>query len=97
MLRKIVDRYESELFTVSTILPYDDPQYETAIYDKNYHHSFIVVEQYTTEEEAKMGHAKWVDIMLSNPPDKLEDVGAGFFGAMAKAMGEQMVYEKKLK
>jgi hypothetical protein len=34
-----------------------------------------IVDQYSTEEEAREGHAKWVALMKANPDILLEDIG----------------------
>jgi hypothetical protein len=42
-----------------------------------------VVEEYDTLESAKEGHARWVEKMLTDPPDALLDVSTDEFSEMA--------------
>ena len=36
---------------------------------------WIIVEQYSTPEDAEKGHAKWIKVMKENPNTKLIDIG----------------------
>ena len=79
---------------VSTIEAADGAKpYETAVLDPHYNGSFIVVEDYDTEKDALDGHERWVNTMVTNPPDKLVEVLNGFYGYF-KELGE-ISYDRK--
>jgi hypothetical protein len=50
--------------TIDTCIGFDTSKWETGI-DKGA--GFDIVEQYEDEESAKLGHAKWVNAIKSNP------------------------------
>lgn len=83
-----IDRSEFDWGFISTCSVTDsiDP-YETAVEHEEYNNGqIIVVETYTTIEEAKEGHLKWLKLM-ENPPEELEDVSTCFFAELARATG----------
>jgi len=60
---------------IDTCYCMDTNFYETGIEDIRYYDSWIIVEEYDNEEEAKIGHNKWVKKMTSStPPQTLRDV-----------------------
>jgi len=54
---------------ISTIFAGDTENYETAVLDIRYHNNYIIVEEYSNMEDAKLGHEKWLKIMIENPPE----------------------------
>lgn len=92
-----LDRYEKDGVIVDTCLVTDgDKPYETAVLHPQYHGHFIVVEDYDTTEQAKIGHAKWVKIMTTEPlPEGLSDCCNGFIGQVGQAMGCDFTYPRK--
>ena len=74
-----VSRNEFSWGFISTAGVSDGHQpYETAVCHNGYTHNgersgMCIVEAYSTIEEAKLGHKKWLKIMQDNPPEKLID------------------------
>ena len=70
-----VDRFEGLGMCIDTARVTDGSQpYETGVAHPEYNGGkWIIVEAYDTKEEAKKGHAKWVQVMTENPPDQLVD------------------------
>lgn len=79
-----VERYEDDNLLVSTIQATDHDGYETAIAHPDYNDgALIIVECYDSEDEARMGHAKWPATMTTKElPDVLTDNPCDFFGDM---------------
>lgn len=74
-----IERFEIDGYVVvdTSMVSDSSHPYETAVSHINYNpNSWIVVEMYNTEEEAKIGHQKWVDRMSDkdNLPETLTDV-----------------------
>jgi hypothetical protein len=74
-----VNRYEDPAngLYVSTVWVTDSKNpLETAVKHKNYNAGkWIIVEEYKNEEEARAGHAKWVQIMTAKElPSEIVDV-----------------------
>jgi hypothetical protein len=66
--------------TVDTAYVRDTGCFETGIVDKRYREDggWMIVEEYDTKEEAKIGHQKWVKKLKSkNPPKTLPNVQYG--------------------
>lgn len=99
---RMVDRYETEGLTVSTVLVYDGVKpYETAIKSPMYNNDeWIVVQNYDSKEEAQEGHNQWVSKMTSsNLPDCLEPCTNSFITQMLVDLeeslyGERIVYPR---
>jgi hypothetical protein len=72
-----VERYEKGGLIIDTCSVTDSTQpYETGICHPKYNDGeWVIVEQYDTEEDARLGHAKWVKKMTSKRlPKTLNDV-----------------------
>ncbi|EKS4345090.1 hypothetical protein QB607_003094 [Clostridium botulinum] len=53
--------------------------YETALSHRKYKNGmWVILEQYNTKEEAKIGHSKWLNIFLNDKPEFIMDIPAGF-------------------
>lgn len=87
-----VNRYEKDGIIVSTCSVTDsDKPYETGVLHESYNHGkWVIVELYDTKEESVIGHQKWVDLMVNNPPDTLTDVSTADV-----ALGRKLIFEKK--
>lgn len=59
-------------FTIDTCFTNDCSCYETAI--KQLNDKWIVVERYSSPEEAKEGHAEWVKYASTSPAPALVDI-----------------------
>jgi hypothetical protein len=61
---------------IDTVYVEDSSQpFETGIQHPNFNDGkWIIVELYSTEEDAQTGHNKWVKLMTSQLPDELVDV-----------------------
>lgn len=59
-------------FTIDTCFTNDCSCYETAI--KNLDNEWIVVEHYSSPEEASKGHAKWIKYTSTSPMPTLVDI-----------------------
>lgn len=70
-----VGRHEYEYGFVSTAYVTDGSSpYETAVEDSRYADDMVIVEAYASEDDAKLGHAKWVSAMTTgSPPNALTD------------------------
>ena len=89
-----VAHYEKEgEVTIDTAEVTDsDKSYETAIAHPSYNNGkWVIVELYDTEDEAKTGHDKWVEIMIAKKlPSKLKDVStAGIADTYFSLAGEE--------
>ena len=75
---RMVDRYEDgEDFIIDTCYANDTPKpYETAVMHPSYNNGrWVIVEDYNKEDEAQIGHNKWVEIMTADKlPDQLVDI-----------------------
>lgn len=67
-----VFRTEENNWIVDTCIAHDTETWETGIQRDD--DSFVIVDQYENEEEAKNGHKKWVSLMRENPKRELEDI-----------------------
>jgi len=86
-----VDRFEKDDIIVSTAFVTDTGfDYETAVSHPQYNSGkFIIVEQYETEEEAQIGHNKWVNLMTTdNLPEQLIDVSTATCASMIDLFSE---------
>lgn len=82
------------LAVVDTVRVSDaEKDYETAVSHPDYNEGdWIVVEAYDTAQQAKEGHAKWVNVM-EEPPDMLEDKG---LAGVRRLFGDrELKYTKK--
>ena len=73
--RKVVN-FKRDNLIIDTCMVTDDPEYpyETAVKHPEYNNNeWIIVEQYHTKEESKIGHDKWVENMTGELPDELPD------------------------
>jgi hypothetical protein len=80
-----VDRYNSDDFQISTASVSDGRQpYETAIMHIEYNDDkWIIVESYSSMDEAQIGHNKWVKIMTTEPlPEKLVDCQNAYIASL---------------
>jgi len=85
-----IDRYEEGKLIVSTAHVNDSAfDYETAISHPNYNRgAFVIVENYSTKEDAQIGHNKWVGMMTADAlPMVLMDVGQSGVQQFAVALG----------
>ena len=87
-----IDRYDDEDgLMVSTCRVSDNPEFpfETAIAHPLYNnHKIIIVEQYTTEEDAQIGHDKWVKVMTAAKlPTTITDVSTCNLKKIGKDLG----------
>ncbi len=95
-----VDRYESEDETVkvSTIKVTDGREpYETAVSHPLYNNGdWVIVECYSTKEEAKASHKKWVEAITTEPlPDKLVDCSNAEISQLAESFGSDTKFLKE--
>ena len=84
-----VARYEKEELCVDTCAVTDSDQpYETGISHPAYNDGeFIIVELYDTEDQARIGHDKWVKKMTqAELPEMLEDVSSSEIGKLYKSL-----------
>ena len=86
-----IDNFENETLLVSTAKIFDSEfPIETAVADHRYNNgNIIIVENYLTEEEAKIGHKKWVDLMLNNPPEVIGDVSQAKIASFSKKINPE--------
>ena len=55
----------------------------------------VIVEKYSSKEEAQIGHNNWVKRMISEPlPDRLEDCANSIFGKLAIIGGNNLDKER---
>ncbi len=96
---KPVDRYEEGDLYVSTVWINDsEKEYETAVAHPLYKEGkLIIVECYDSEEEAQIGHDKWVKIMTQEKlPSVLEDNNTSVIGTVLReSQGGSLLYEKE--
>lgn len=95
-----VDRFEEDDLIIDTCRVSDGKQdYETAVSHPDYHNSkFIVVEAYSSKEEAQEGHDKWIEIMTKEPlPDELIDCCNAQIGDFYRELGGDVIYKKENK
>jgi len=59
---------------VDTSLPKDTNIWETGIKRLKVEGKWVIVEQYPSEDAAKIGHAKWVELLTENPNTSLKDI-----------------------
>ena len=63
-----IQRTECPDYIVSTVKAPDTPYYETAIMSPKYNKgSWIIVQEYNTETEAREGHERWLTCMELQP------------------------------
>ena len=56
---------------------------------------WIIVELYSSKEEAQEGHSKWVKIMTDKKlPEELKDVGTSEIAEFAKGAGCEFKYKR---
>jgi len=67
-----VFRTEENGWIVDTCIAHDTGTWETGILPKD--SKWVIVEQYEDEQEAQIGHDKWVKLMRENPNTELEDI-----------------------
>lgn len=94
---RAVARHESDGLIIDTCAVNDgDMPFETGISSKLYNGGkWVIVEAYETKEAAQIGHDKWVDVMLTNPPTVLKDCANAEIGRLAADIGCDTVFEKK--
>ena len=71
--------------------------FETAFEHPAYNNGkMVIVECYSTKEEAVIGHEKWLKLMLGNNlPDSLVDCANSEVSQTMKAVGGPMTFERK--
>lgn len=97
---QLVARNEYSWGFISTVGVNDGQYpYETAISHKDYNAGeIIVVEAYEFFEHASQGHNKWVDTMLNNLPEYLEDCGNSYISLLRDiAAGNPTRFYKNIK
>lgn len=95
-----VDRYEKNDLIVDTAAVTDSPKpFETAISHREYNNAdWIVVECYSTKEEALNGHKLWVKIMTSKSlPDEIRDVSECSAAQLKDLVGDKWRIKKRQK
>jgi hypothetical protein len=94
-----VDRYQEGDLMVSTasVVDLDPPYvYETAISHPDYNDGEIIpVDCYISLEEAKIGHKKWLKLMLENPPNVLKYGSKNKLGNLSNSI-QADIYERKI-
>ena len=60
--------------TIDTSLPSDTHIWETGIKRLSIEGEWVIVEQYETEEAARIGHKKWVELMTAMPHALIKDI-----------------------
>ena len=83
-----IDTYRQDGLFVDTCRVSDSSKpYETAVCHPAYNDDkLVIVELYDTIKEAKIGHEKWVDKMLHNPPQQLIDVSTATAANILRAI-----------
>jgi hypothetical protein len=92
-----VGRFDQGEIVVSTARVTDGNQpYETAVVHPEYHgDKFIIVEAYDTIEQARVGHAKWVKTMTTEPlPDQLVDCCNAEIAQFGAALGMESTFKR---
>ena len=89
---RAVARHEDAdtLLTIDTARVTDSAHdYETAVSHSAYNDGdWVIVEVYDTEEQARMGHDKWVKVMTApSLPDRLFDTSTAAIKGLAEAFG----------
>jgi len=96
-LRKI-DRFEEGQLIVDTCKVSDGMKpFETAVTHPKYNDGkWIVVQAYTTKEEAQCGHDYWVRTMTNKTlPKSLKDCCNAGISALLEAVGGQMDFDRE--
>jgi len=75
---KRIALFQKEEFTVSTVTPSDTNEPETAVEHPDYNNGkWVIVEEYKSIGDAKIGHEKWVKAMTAEIlPEILVDVSS---------------------
>jgi hypothetical protein len=60
--------------TVDTCFTSDTGFWETGIERKKIENNWVIVSQYESEAEAKLGHEGWVKLMTDDPTAELKDI-----------------------
>lgn len=85
---RIVGQTTINKIFVSTVLVTDSQQpYETGIFSSRYNDGQgVIVEMYSSKEEAAIGHERWVNRFrdINNLPKALKDVNTSIFGSIAR-------------
>ena len=92
-----VDRYEKDRVMISTARVYDsDLDFETAVQHPAFNGGrIVIVECYSTREEAAVGHQRWVAKMTADRiPAVLEDVSSYCLAKFARAAEGSMFSER---
>ena len=82
---------------VDTVKVNDSLQgFETAVMHPSYHdNQWVIVEMYDTKKEAKIGHAKWVEMFKDELPKELTDVSTAKIALLENSLsGKSKVYRK---
>lgn len=93
-----IDRYEDDILIVDTCAVDDGEQpFETAVAHPFYNNGeYVIVEAYSSTEEAQEGHNKWLQKMQTNPlPDKLIDCCNSEIQSFAALVGTNVVFNKE--
>ena len=70
--------------------------YETAVEHPDYNNgSMVIVEAYDTMEDATIGHARWCDTMVNEPPDMLQDCCNAQIATMGVELGMVIDYPRQ--
>ena len=88
---RAVARHEGDGLLVDTCSVTDsEHDYETAVSHPAYNDDkWVIVEVYNTEEEARMGHDKWVSVMTATKlPDRLFDVSTATIARLCDLFGD---------
>ena len=59
---------------ISTVVPLDTEIPETGIDRPNLEGKWVIVEQYANNDNALLGHQKWVKLMTEHPDFPLKDI-----------------------
>lgn len=97
---RVVGRYDNEDGTcmISTAYVSDGVKpYETAFQHPDYKDGeVLIVEAYSTKEEALRGHEKWLKIMMEGPlPDFLTEYPNAGIAQLYKVLGGDMQFKRK--
>ena len=95
--RKVANHKDDNV-TVDTVRITDsDHNFETAVLSDEYKSGkWIVLEEYDTIEQAKVGHDKWVKIMTTEPlPETITDVSTSNVVNALREAGGQTEFKRK--
>ncbi len=93
--RKVASHNKEGLFVDTVSVSDSTKPFETAVAHPKYNDGdIIIVELYDTREEAQIGHDKWLETMLTNPPQQLVDVSSCTSAEMLRSLDGLPAFER---